>query len=107
MNLVNKNMAMEYLMGNEIIYDKIKKSFLNSYQNHKDKYQEFKENENIKEAYSYIHSIKGISLNLGAEILYKYANKALEVLKKEQWRNDVIDQFFIALELTYDELNFL
>ena len=63
MNLVNKNMAMEYLMGNEIIYDKIKKSFLNSYQNHKDKYQEFKENENIKEAYSYIHSIKGISLN--------------------------------------------
>lgn len=107
MELINKDIAMEYLMGNEIIYNKIKDSFLASYQNYKNIYQEFKEREKIEEAYNYIHSIKGISLNLGAEVLYRYASKALEILKKEQWRNDVIDQFFIALELTYNELKFL
>ena len=104
---INKRIAMQYLMGNESIYNKIKNSFLISNSNYINRYIEIIDSNNIDEAYSYIHSIKGISLNLGAEKLFDSCNVVLEELKKGLWKKDLIEDFFKVLKGTYEELNFL
>ena len=53
----------------------------------------------------YVHSIKGVSLNLGAKVLYDACVSALEQIRKELWDNQTLKDFYIALRHTYKELD--
>ena len=107
MVLVNKKVAMDYLMGNELIFQRVKDSFLNSYQQFLSDYESLTATKDKNAAFNYIHSLKGISLNLGAEALYQAASVAVDSLKKELWIQEHIDSFFKTLEMTYNELKTL
>lgn len=105
MNFISKEIAMSYLMGNEMIFSKIKASFLNSYINHENDFPALMERKNLKDLELYIHSIKGISLNLGAKVLYDTAVEALVHIRKELYDEKTLNSFFIALKGTYIELS--
>ena len=107
MVLVNKKVAMDYLMGNELIFQRVKDSFLNSYQQFLSDYESLNATKDKNAAFNYIHSLKAISLNLGAETLYQAASVAVDSLKKELWIQEHIDSFFKTLEMTYNELKTL
>lgn len=107
MSFIDKTVAMNYLMGNEAIFNKVKESFLKSNSNFQQKRDEFNASKNISDIHFYIHSIKGISLNIGAVQLFEVANRALEDIKKELWNQALIDCFFQTLNGTYEELKTL
>ena len=107
MEYIDKNLAMEYLMGNTTIFNKIKNSFLESYKNYEEDYMKLVEAYDFSGLEIYIHSLKGISLNLGARVLYDRAIEALDPIRKKLWNAEVINSFIIALRGTYQELNSL
>lgn len=104
---VSYELAMNYLMNNKIIFEKIKNSFLSSYKNHKVDFKNILKQKNFSETERYIHSIKGISLNLGAKVLYDSCVAALEKIRKELWDPKSLKDFHIALRKTYCELDSL
>ena len=101
MKYISYELAMNYLMNNKNIFNKIKNSFLASYKNYKEEYKKLLKGKNLEETERYIHSIKGISLNLGAKMLYDSAVEALEKLRKELWDQKSFKDFYIALNNPY------
>ena len=105
MKYVSYELAMNYLMNNKTIFYKIKNSFISSYKNHKQDFKKILKDKSFTDMERYVHSIKGISLNLGAKILYDSCVNALEKIRKELWDQKSLKDFYIALRKTYDELN--
>lgn len=105
MKYISYELAMNYLMNNRNIFIKIKNSFITSYKNYEKDFNKLLKEKNLEETERYIHSIKGISLNLGAKQLYDTAVNALEKIRKELWEQKVLKDFYIALKKTYIELD--
>ena len=105
MKYVSYELAMNYLMNNKNIFIKVKDSFLETYKLYKQDFKDLLEKKDFIELERYIHSIKGISLNLGAKILYDTCVKALQYIRKELWDNPSLKDFYIALRKTYKELD--
>ena len=53
----------------------------------------------------YVHTIKGVSLNLGAKPLYDSCVDALDKLRKNEWDADVLKKFYKIFKETYKELD--
>jgi len=104
MSYVDKKVALQYLANSEKLFDKVKNSFLNSYKNAVADINELSSSNNREELYRYIHSIKGISLNLGSMILYEDSCDILEKLKKEESNLPSLEQFVHTLRSVYQEL---
>lgn len=104
MSYVDKKVALQYLANSEKLFDKVKNSFLNGYKNAVADINELSSSNNREELYRYIHSIKGISLNLGSMILYEDACDILEKLKKEESNLPSLEQFVHTLRSVYQEL---
>lgn len=104
MNCISMEIAMRYLMGNTHIFSKIRNSFLDSYKNFEKDYLILVKNKESKNLECYIHSLKGISLNLGAYKIYDESNKVLDLLRKGVWDEDEIFMFLFTLKNTYLEL---
>ena len=105
MKYISYELSMNYLMNNKNIFIKIKNSFLESYKTYKQDFKKLLKNKDFNELERYIHSIKGISLNLGAKILYDTCVNALDKIRKELWDNQTLNEFYIALRKTYKELD--
>ena len=105
MKYISYELSMNYLMNNKNIFIKIKNSFLESYKTYKQDFKKLLKNKDFAELERYIHSIKGISLNLGAKILYDTCVNALQYIRKELWDNQTLKDFYIALRKTYKELD--
>lgn len=105
MKYISYELSMNYLMNNKNIFIKIKNSFLESYKTYKQDFKKLLKNKDFNELERYIHSIKGISLNLGAKILYDTCVNALQNIRKELWDNQTLKDFYIALRKTYKELD--
>ena len=105
MKYVSLELAMNYLMNNKNIFNKIKNSFLTSYANYKQDFKRLMKSKDFVELERYVHSIKGISLNLGAKVLYDSCVNALEKIRKELWDKVTLNEFFTALSNTYKELD--
>ena len=88
MKYISYELSMNYLMNNKNIFIKIKNSFLESYKTYKQDFKKLLKNKDFNELERYIHSIKGISLNLGAKILYDTCVSALEKIRKELYENE-------------------
>ncbi|MBE6137158.1 MAG: hypothetical protein E7176_02045 [Erysipelotrichaceae bacterium] len=104
MSYVDKKVALQYLANSEKLFDKIRLSFLNSYKNAVEEINEMISQDNREDLYRYIHSIKGISLNLGSMILYEDSCNVLEKIKKEDTSLPSLEQFIYTLRSVYDEL---
>lgn len=94
-------------MNHRNIFDKVKDSFLESYRNYEKDYVQFTENKDLRGLENYIHSIKGISLNIGAQILYDSAVLALIPIRNNEWDSKSLNAFFEVLGGTYKELESL
>ena len=101
---VNKTLALSYLAGSEIIFNKLKTNFLNSYINFKDDILTFYNLNNYQELYRYIHNIKGISLNLSSKQLYEDSIIVLEEFKKDVYNLSNIEKLLNTLTNVYSEL---
>ena len=105
MKYISYELSMNYLMNNKNIFIKIKNSFLESYRSYKLDYKKLLKNKDFIGLEKYIHSIKGISLNLGAKPLYDACVNALQNIRKELWDNQTLKDFYIALRKSYKELD--
>ncbi len=106
MRYVDKNLALGYLANSEVIFNKIKDSFLNSYQSWYYDISNLESDKDCEGLYRYIHSIKGISLNIGSQLLYDDSCKALKDIKDHNKSNS-LDAFKQTLSHVYDELKLL
>lgn len=104
MNYVDKKIALKYLANSEILFNKVKQSFLYSYQNGVEEINHFCNTNNVEELYRYIHSIKGISLNIGSMILYEDSEAVLDKIKKEG-KIPSLEQFIFTLRNVCHELS--
>lgn len=104
MNYVDKKIALQYLANSELIFNKLKNSFLNSYKDGEATITKLVNDKNIDELYRYIHSIKGISLNVGSQVLYDDSVLVLEKLKKEEIDLPLIKRFIETLRFVCKEL---
>ncbi len=107
MEYVSKELALKYLMGNELIFNKVKDSFLESYHDCGNKVEKLISQHDFKNYELYVHSLKGISLNLGAEKLYNSAVANLESIRKGLWNEALIADFYKVLINTYRDLQSL
>lgn len=104
MNYVDKEIALKYLANSEKLFNKVKDSFLNSYKNAVEDINYLCNTNNIDELYRYIHSIKGISLNIGSMVLYEDSEAVLEKIKKEA-KLPSLEQFIYTLRNVCYELS--
>lgn len=107
MNYVDKKIALQYLANSEMIFNKLKTSFLNSYRDAEMVITRLVNENNIEELYRYIHSIKGISLNIGSEVLYEDSILVLDKLKKEEIDLPLIKRFIETIRFVCKELESL
>ncbi len=104
MKYIDMDLAMHYLMGNATIFQQLKNNFLENHRDYALDFQRFNQTKDIPAATLYIHSLKGISLNLGAKQMYDDAVRVLEKLKKETWDQTLIDRFYTTLDESIREL---
>lgn len=104
MNYVDKAIALKYLANSEKIFNKIKESFLITYKDGVYEIQKLFQENKREDLYRYIHSLKGISLNLGSMVLYEDACDVLEKLKKEDKNLPSVEQFIYTFRNVYSEL---
>ena len=104
MNHINKEVAFRYLAGIEHLFDTLAKSFLESYKDFNQNCQTAYESNDYELLHNHVHSLKGITLNIGMEELY---NECVVVLT--DIRSGFIDSYKIkklqdVFSNTYEEL---
>ena len=105
MNKIDLNVALEYLGGIREMFDIVGNSFLDSYKDFENRMKNYIKDNNYKLVYNDIHSLKGITLNLGMVSLYDSSVKVLENLKLNIINISDIDDFLKVFNETYFELN--
>lgn len=105
MSYVDKKIALQYLANSEKLFDKIKNSFLESYKNAEQDIKKLIDDNNVEELHRYIHSIKGISLNIGSMPLFDDSQAVVEKLKKEEINLPLIENFVETLKLVILDLS--
>ena len=105
MNKIDLNVALEYLGGIREMFDIVGNSFLDSYKDSENRIKNYIKDNNYKHIYNDIHSLKGITLNLGMVNLYDSSVKVLENLKLNIINISDIDNFLKVFNETYFELN--
>ena len=76
---VDKEVTMERFMQNEDLYFKCLKKFLDD-----DNYRKYKEayaGRNVKDAFEALHSLKGVTGNLGLDNMYNIVRPMVEILR--------------------------
>lgn len=105
MGYVDKKVALRYLANSEVLFNKIKTNFLTNNKDTVEKITECIVNNDIEELHRIIHSIKGISLNLGSMVLYEDSCLVVDKLKKEEVDLPLIERFIDTFKNVYFELS--
>ncbi len=106
MAYIDKKIAMQYLANSEKIFDKLKTNFLNTYKNFKPQMESYIKNNDFDSIHNLIHQIKGISLNIGSEVLYDDSIKILdEIRKKGEVAPFLLECYIETFEMCYLELS--
>lgn len=108
---INYEVAMSYLGNMDTIFKKVGSSFLDNYKNFKEEvltsldneYSNFNDYMNSK-LYSSIHTLKGITLNLGMELLYNETLPILDSLKENIVLKEKIASMLHTFDASYNEL---
>ena len=101
MELVDLNISKEYLGDSNELFELVRNSFLETYKNY---IEELEKLHTAKELYSPIHSLKGITLNLGFKKLYDSSNQVLVKLREDIVDYDLLSQYKDIFRKSYDEM---
>lgn len=104
MNYVNKEVAFRYLTGIEHLFDTLAKSFLESYKNFENEVTDSYQNNNFEKLYNHVHSLKGITLNIGMEELYNVCVNVLSDIRFQRLSENQIKKLLDVFNNTYQEL---
>ena len=102
---VDKKIALQNLANSEALFNKMKTGFLKQFQNAVEKINELYQNKDYDAMHQYIHSIKGMSLNVGSQNLYDDADLVLEKINKEALDLPCLEQFIFTFRSVYEELS--
>ena len=84
LNGINTKQGVKRVLGNQILYRKILKKFYKSHVNICSEIQEALEKDNNKDVLHLVHTIKGVSGNIGAEKLYNASEKLEREIKNHE-----------------------
>ncbi len=108
-NYVDIQAGIATMANMESIYNKVVDSFIKNYSNFNSLIKNLlnEENANYKEARRHVHSIKGISLNLGSKKLYDISAKYENIILEQDVKliNDTLDVFLNIFNHVYSELD--
>ncbi|MCR5786986.1 MAG: hypothetical protein K6G28_04730 [Acholeplasmatales bacterium] len=101
---VEEEVWMQYLAGSRDLFNVVAKSFVTDYASYHNDIEKNIDLNNIDELHNMLHSLKGITLNLGMKKLYEQTENTLIPIRK-----DIIDKAeFAALldvfDKSYEEL---
>lgn len=105
MAYIDKKVALQYLANSETLFDKLKKRFLENHKDGAEKVSKYVIDNDLDGLYNYIHSIKGVSLNIGSIPLYDDSEALLAKLKMGVVNIQLIDMFVNTLTNVLDELS--
>ena len=80
--IINKDFGTKQLSGNESMYKRLLQRFVDEYQNSEQKLAEFKQLNNHEAMQIHVHTIKGVSGNLGLDHLHQIAKRVDAQLKE-------------------------
>ena len=101
---VDKEIWMEYLAGSEELFKVVGKSFLVDYKNYVDEMNKNIQDDKIDDVHNQLHSLKGITLNLGMKQLYDQTEQALIPIRKGIIDMKQISKLYEIFEESYKEL---
>ncbi len=93
--IINKDFGTKQLSGNEAMYKRLLQRFVDEYQDSEQKLAEFKQLNNHEAMQIHVHTIKGVSGNLGLDQLHQIA-KVVDSQLKEMASADIELQDLIA-----------
>lgn len=98
--------VMERLGGNEQMLIRLLQKFQTTYVNSRESFLNLMEDGNIEEAYRLVHSIKGVSANLGIDRVYKSATALEHTMKLQKYEEMQTEQgvLFDELETVLDQI---
>lgn len=92
MEFFNSVFAQQQLSGNHEILCRLLTKFIDDYQNAESDIKEMIETNNFTSAHMLIHTLKGVSGNLGMEQLHDFCKTAENLAKQECLRPDDVNQ---------------
>jgi HPt (histidine-containing phosphotransfer) domain-containing protein len=101
---VDKEIWMEYLAGSEELFKVVGQSFLVDYKNYVDEMNKNIQDDKIDDVHNQLHSLKGITLNLGMKQLYDQTEQALIPIRKGIIDMKQISKLYEIFEESYKEL---
>lgn len=107
MNYIDKKVALQYLANSEKLFAKFKATFISTYKDAATEISRLSADRNVDELHSYIHTIKGASLNIGSSILYDDCVAVLQKLEKGEINSSLIEQVIHTIRMCVSELESL
>jgi HPt (histidine-containing phosphotransfer) domain-containing protein len=98
--LLNYDFALNQLGGNESLLSKMLGKFSNEFESVSSELTELLASGDIKSAKMRVHTIKGISGNLGLQALYECATKFDAQLREDNYQEDMFQHFSALVEQT-------
>lgn len=104
MEYINRETWSEYLGGSEDMFKVIGTSFLSSYENFEVKLTQAFNKNDLEVCLNEIHSLKGITLNLGMNELYEATKLGCEKIRGGQFTLSDMTAILDVFKPTYNEL---
>lgn len=104
MGFIKREVWVNYLGDNDDMFKMIARSFIESYEMFDKKLLEIYNNGDLESCLNEIHSLKGITLNLGMDELYTLTAKACDSIRKEKFSEEELLNLIQIFNSTYNEL---
>lgn len=101
---IDYDLAMDYLDNSEELFKLCAKSFIESYEDFIEICLHCVNTADMEEFYRQVHSLKGITLNLGMQLLYDVCNEVVIAYRKKELTTELLDSLLSTFDRTYLEL---
>ncbi|MFT5712424.1 MAG: HPt (histidine-containing phosphotransfer) domain-containing protein [Glaciecola sp.] len=102
--ILNYEFALNQLGGNKALLSKMLNKFFSEFENISAEIADFIEANDIKSAKTLVHTVKGISGNIGLQALYNCATRFDEELRTGMPNQAIIDEFSTVVNVTCLEI---
>lgn len=99
-NIFNTEAALERLGGNKDLYKKLLGLFIAEYQNMDEVLWKMVDSQDIDSIQRYVHTVKGVAGNLGADNLFKVSEELNLNLKQGEFDSHLLEVFIEELNKT-------
>ncbi|MDM7860042.1 Hpt domain-containing protein [Alteromonas sp. ASW11-36] len=101
-NIINTSFGLQQLSGNETLYKRLLLRFHDEYQHSERKLSEIQQLNNLEAMQLLVHTIKGVSGNLGLDLLHLAAKSKDQEIKRATDCNVDLAPFIAALNTTLE-----